>query len=166
MSIQMRLHGVKELERALGPTTINPPINRFLLRTGITFQTEMRKRVRVDVGRGRNSLTYQVTKRRVRAGTNLEYLEVMARGRRPGRKWPPPGALLGWMRRHGIDPGPMRAGGIYRANEFLLARKIGRKGIEGDNFDKEAIAASIPLIDGHIQTLAREIERAMQQAVA
>lgn len=43
------------------------------------------------------------------------------RGRRPGRRPPPTGALRGWAQRHGIpaDPGTL----------FLIARAIGRRGI-------------------------------------
>lgn len=154
MSLRIRLHGGEDLERKLGPRVIDPPIRRFLTRGGITFQNEMRARVKVDTGRGRNSLTYQVEKRRVRAGTNLEYLEVMARGRRPGRSMPPPGVLLGWMRRHGIPAD----------REFLIRRKIGRKGITGDDFDEKAVAASIPKIESFVTLLARDIERAMAVA--
>lgn len=169
MSIRIRLHGDEDLIRKLRPAVVDPPIRRFLLRGAITVQGELRERVRVDTGRGRNSIAYEVGRRKARIGTNLLYLEVMARGRKPGRPWPPPGALHPWMRRHGIPLGkPPKPGGkaIYFSNEFLLARKIGRKGIDGDDFDRKAVDASIPKIERLVPILAREIERAMAGGAA
>jgi hypothetical protein len=154
LRVRIRIHGLPELERKLGPRVIDPPIQRFLTRSAINVQGNMRKRVRVDTGRGRNSIAYEVEKRKARIGTNLEYLEVMARGRRPGRAMPPPGALLGWMRRHGIAAD----------REFLIRRAIGRRGIAGDDFDTKAFADSIPQIERNLRFLARDIERAMGAA--
>lgn len=154
MSLSMRITGTEALERKVAPRLLDPPIHRFLLRSGITLQSEMRRRVRVDTGHGRRSIAYEVERRRVRAGTNLDYLEVMARGRRPGRRMPPQGALLGWMRRHGIPAN----------REYPLRRAIGRHGIRGDDFDVKAFEASIPQIRGHVALLGRELEAAMGAA--
>lgn len=55
------------------------------------------------------------------AGSNAPYAEVVHEGRGEGKKMPPQGVLLPWMRRHDI---PDQA-------EFAIRRKIGRDGIPG-----------------------------------
>jgi hypothetical protein len=152
--IRVRIHGLDELERKLGPGVVDPPIRRFLTRSALTMEAEMKRRVRVDTGHGRRSITHQVDRRRARVGTNVAYLEVMARGRKPGRRMPPPGVLLGWMRRHGIPAD----------REFVVRRAIGRKGIRGDDFDKKALVASVPRIEAELSVLARNLEAAWRAA--
>lgn len=147
MSVAIRVEGDAQIMRRLNPALTNPPMQRFLHRGAITVQGEMRRRVKVDTGRGRNSITYEISATQARIGTNLKYLEVMARGRRPGRAMPPPGVLLGWMRRHGI-PADM---------ELALRRSIGRKGIAADNFDKEAFKASVPKVEALVRLLNNDI---------
>lgn len=54
-------------------------------------------------------------------GSNQQYAATVEVGRRPGATAPPSGALLDWMRRHGIPP----------EKEYVLRMRIGRYGIDG-----------------------------------
>lgn len=98
-------------------------------------------------------------------GSNAPHAETIEKGRRPNKKMPPPGVLLGWMRRKGIPAteqsikGTRRVrnekgeviGSIIRENpgfigprrylpiEFLIARKIGKLGFEGDHNMEKAV---------------------------
>lgn len=154
MSIRVRITGADDLMRKLSPAVLDRPIRRFLNASGMVLTNELKAHVKVDTGTARRSMHYEVERRRVVAGTNLPYVAVLARGRRPGAKMPPPGSLKGWMRRHGMDP----------SKEYLVARKIGRTGIKGDDFDKKAVAAAIPQIEQLLPVLARDIESAMRAA--
>lgn len=113
-----------------------PAVHRVVL----AEERNAKRDAKVDRGHFRRSITsdVQTTGDRVVGvwGSNLAYARPLEFGRRPGMPWPPPGVLLGWMRRKGIDPGPLpkkrrkpgRPG--YRPVEFLIARKIGVKGMD------------------------------------
>jgi hypothetical protein len=152
MNITFRIVGLENVERKLRPGIADVPINRFLTRNGMRMERNLKSFARADTGQGRRSMTNVVERRRVTAGTNLLYMEVMARGRRPGAAMPPRGALIGWMRRHGIDP----------SKEYALRRAIARHGIKGDDFDTKAFEASLPGIIADVPGLGREIEAAMR----
>lgn len=66
-------------------------------------------------------------------GSNLPYAKIQEEGRRPGRM-PPPGVLLGWMRRHGIPA----------ESEFLIRRAIGRHGTPPQPYLIPAFKKNIP----------------------
>ncbi len=65
-------------------------------------------------------------------GNPLVYAEVIERGRRPGARMPPPDALRTWVAR---KMGP-------EASAFVVARSIGRKGIEAREMLKKAVVAT------------------------
>lgn len=67
-------------------------------------------------------------------GNPLIYAEVIERGRRAGARMPPPDALRVWVERK-MGPG---------ASAFVVARSIGRKGIEGRQMLKKAVALTSP----------------------
>ena len=79
----------------------------------------------------------------------LAYFKVMEHGRRPGRRMPPPRALFGWLRRHGID---QRAA-------FVVARAIGRRGIKGRFYMKAARKWMENRLPRELRTASAEIER-------
>ena len=56
------------------------------------------------------------------------YALVMEEGRRPGARPPPPQALQGWMRRHGVP--------VEMA--FVVAQNIGIRGIRGRHYMQRA----------------------------
>ncbi len=79
----------------------------------------------VDLGNFKKSVIYRTSRRglvvdgSVYSTAPQGQQSVIEFGRRAGRKMPPPGALLGWMSRHGWEP----------KKEFILRRAIGRDGI-------------------------------------
>lgn len=96
------------------------------------------KHGKVDTGNYRDSLFAAVTNRRGRLVLDIgppERLNILGstleHGRRPGSRMPPPGALLGWLSRHGIP----------ESAEFPIRRKIARDGMSGQPFPHMAPAA-------------------------
>ena len=64
-----------------------------------------------------------------RVGSNVVYAPVVEFGRSAGAAMPPPGALLDWMRRKGIDA----------EAAFAVARAIGRRGTRPQPYLKPAL---------------------------
>lgn len=86
-------------------------------------------------GKLTNTLRSQVT---VTGGGTFEvslrlqdYWKYVERGRKPG-KWPPRSAILQWIRVKPVAPRPDKNGRVPTENQlaFLIARKIGTKGIK------------------------------------
>ena len=82
-------------------------------------------------------------------GTNLQYAETIEVGRRPGAPMPPPGVLLDWMRRHGIEP----------EKEYVIRARIGRFGIDGRPYLG-------PALTENESTIQREFDLAADRALA
>lgn len=147
MNIGVIVTGDAEVVRHLRDSAADRPIHNFLDAGGMLLVNELKSHARVNTGTGRRSMHHEVRHREVIAGTNLLYMQVMARGRKPGSPMPPKGVLLGWMRSKGIPDN----------REFLIRRAIGRHGIKGDDFDVKAMAAALPGIRGLLPVLARDI---------
>ena len=71
-------------------------------------------------------LTFRMNPRRVRITSPLTYVGVMERGRRPGRKRPPPGPIRAWVKRKFFVVEEK----ANKALAFLIGRAIGEKGIK------------------------------------
>ncbi len=72
-------------------------------------------------------------------GHGSPYGDVIEKGRRAGTKWPPEGALLRWIE--------MKIGATGKAAEsleFLVRRKIGRKGFPGAHMFDQAFKKGWP----------------------
>ncbi|TAN61051.1 hypothetical protein EPN18_07385 [bacterium] len=66
-------------------------------------------------------------------GTQSKYGEVVEKGRTPGAKMPPAGALIQWMElKLGMDAE------TARKKEFVIRRKIGKKGFKGARMFEQA----------------------------
>ena len=102
-------------------------------------ENRVKEKYRVDTGDGRRRVTGRVDRLPGavggRVGTTDPKAETLEKGRRPGAAMPPEGSLVGWMRRHGMDP----------RNEFVLRRAIARRGIKGDHAFRDALAELAPL---------------------
>lgn len=83
----------------------------------------------VDTGTLRRGWTTAVTPLEGIVANNVPYAPYVEHGRPAGSAPPPPGALLGWMGRHGIDA----------SAEFQVARAIGRRGIPGKRMAAQAL---------------------------
>lgn len=114
-----------EIERMAARYEGAEQIVREEVRTGITrsviqIEADAKRLVPTDTHHLQRSLTHEVTVSardvRGRAGTNVSYARTVEEGRTPGRM-PPQGALIGWMRRHGID---VKA-------EFVIRRAVNRR---------------------------------------
>jgi len=82
----------------------------------------------------------------VAVGPSVLYSTFVHEGRNPG-KWPPPGALVDWLKFKGVDLGePGWRGTAYYHAEFNFARSIGRKGTKAQPWLKKALADARPRI--------------------
>lgn len=126
--------------------------------TRITVEGQGRSRRHMqghnDTGRLTNSLAVEPTRAmgtQIRGtwGTNVDYAPPVEEGRAAGSAMPPPGALTGWLQRHGIDP----------TFEFVVARAIARRGIPAVHFMKKAREEVKPIAK-------REIRAAVQRTLA
>ncbi len=72
-------------------------------------------------------------------GTQSPYGEVIEKGRRAGKTWPPEGALLRWIEVKMGVPEEMA-----KRLEFVIRRKIGQKGFPGAHMFDTAIRRGWP----------------------
>jgi hypothetical protein len=104
----------------------------------------------IDTGQLLNSIAIEDRGPFARAiGTNKTYGEVVEMGRQAGAPMPPPGALLGWMRRHGIPA----------EDEFIVRKRISDHGIAPRPYLAPALEDNEPAIQ-------REFDLAADRALA
>lgn len=114
------------------------PIEHFVQYIGLRWETRARDKAPFDRGGLRSGIRFRFT------GTGGEVVSLAKHSifvhedTRP--HWPPPGALAGWAKRHGIP-------------EFLVARKIAQEGTEGTPFLTEAFD----------ETLARDVAPTLRE---
>ena len=128
-SVEIRIPNLTQVERKLGRELFMPHLAWLLTQAALLAEREARQGAPKDTSALARSITHEVKPLSARVYSPLQYAIVMEEGRRPGAAMPPPQALLGWMRRHGI-PASMA---------FVLARAIGRRGIKGRFFLKKAM---------------------------
>jgi hypothetical protein len=114
---------------------------RTMHRVVLEGEARAKRGVSVDTGHYRRSITsdVRVAPRAIigQFGSNVPYAPVRELGRRPGARMPPPGALRGWMRRHGI---PLEL-------EFVLRRRIGRRGTKAEHTFRDTLKDLRPLAE-------------------
>lgn len=130
MAGEARVHGIASLRRKLGLLTEAEAeaTNREVRRSAVAIQAGAKKRVKVDRGELRNSISIEVRSRAsaglsndgasAAIGTNKPHGPAVEFGRRAGKKMPPVEEIRAWARRKGI---PEDAA-------FAIARKIAREG--------------------------------------
>lgn len=131
-------------------------IERAQRNIGATRTIRGKRRRRVSTGNLKNSLRYKLKRRSDGAnvvfdakGSASKYWDVIERGRRPNKKPPPIDAIVDWMKKKPIRLQAKGGGFIkstpqaQRAAAYLIARAIGKRGIEGIHFYEEAIQAAI-----------------------
>jgi len=125
-------------------------------RTGITrsviqVETDAKRLVPTDTHTLQRSLTHEVTASANdvtgRVGSNLVYAPVVEYGRSAGAAMPPPDALLGWLRRHGMDA----------SAAFPVARAIGRRGTRPQPYLKPALDKNRPDITREMTAVLKRI---------
>lgn len=120
------------IDRAALRRKLNEPDGGFareLLRKGNQVRNVALPLVPVDENRLRGDIHVELQQDErgnlfAWVGSRLRYAAAVHNGRAPGKAWPPPGALLGWLRRHGIPP----------QAEFAIRRKIGLEGTDPHPF--------------------------------
>src|SRR3990167_8971867 len=95
-----------------------------------------------DTGRLRNSIVFRyVPPNLAEVVAKAKYAKFVHDGTKP--HWPPPGALAGWARRHGIP-------------EFLAARAVSQHGTKANPF----------LRDAYAETMRRDVAPGIRQVAA
>jgi hypothetical protein len=128
--VTLRLEGAEELSASLArsPQIVASEEARAMTASLLLLEADARRNVRHDTRRLMNSITSTQERRGRtlvgRVGPSVRYGLYVERGRRAYNRPPPVAALRGWARRHGI---PERA-------LYVLARKIGRRGIPARPF--------------------------------
>src|SRR5574343_1930113 len=91
-------------------------------------------------------------------GSSSPYGEVIEKGRRAGKGWPPPGVLLRWIElKFGISEEEAHK------VEFAVRRKIGQKGFEGAHMFERAFNEGWPTLQSIFERRGFEIARKLSQ---
>ncbi len=114
------------------------------------LQETIRQRVRRDTGALRRNIQTSVERSPSRGSVfgTLPQTFVEEMGRRRGARWPPRGALTGWLKRHNIPV----------SREWLVRRAISRKGIAARHTFEETL-------DEQAADIKERLMSAMQQMV-
>ena len=119
-------------------------------RSALNVQNGARRRVAVDEGRLKNSITHETAPDGLaaRIGTNVTYAPPVEFGRRAGTM-PPPGSLLGWLKRHGLPP----------EAEYAIRLKIARQGQAARPFLFPAFEQEVPSFNRRLRSALRKAAR-------
>ena len=91
-------------------------------------------------------------------GHQSVYGDVIEKGRRAGKAWPPEGSLLRWMEvKLGMDSG------TAKRMEFIVRRKIGKKGFTGAFMFEKAFNENINKIQKIFDNAGFEIAKALNE---
>jgi len=91
-----------------------------------------------------------------KVGSSNPYVEVIEKGRTPGKKWPPEGSLIRWIQvklhvwgktQHIKSRKALSPDSMAKSLEFIIRRKIGQKGFKGAWMFKKGLEISMPGID-------------------
>ena len=138
-----------------GPV-IEREFQNSMVRVTAQVQHDAQALVVVDQGHLRRSITTRATPFLGTVGTNLIYARTVERGWPPHYRFIPPGALLNWMQRKGIRPGPHQT---IQQVEYRIRRKIWEGGLKARPYLRPALERNRPQIE-------REFAAAMQRVVA
>lgn len=149
--IGVEIIGLDDLTRKLNNPFAAQPARNFLNRGTLLIQREARGLAPVDTGRLVDSIATEIDTALVplwgTVGTNLAYAPYVEFGTRP--HMPPPAALEGWARRHGM-PG----------QGYAIALGILHHGTEGQRFLRGGADAATGAITGLVPVFAAELEAA------
>lgn len=86
------------------------------------------------------------------------YGEVVEKGRTAGKTWPPEGVLIRWIQlKMGVDET------TAQRLEFVIRRKIGKKGFPGAHMFERALAESWPKLQGIFDRAGFDIVRQLNE---
>lgn len=148
--IEIDITGAVELaERIERPEIVDEPLRGLVRDVALVVERAAREGMPKDTSEGARSIAAQINGLEARVSSPLAHVTVMDQGRRAGAAMPPQGALLGWMRRHGI---PAEA-------EYVVRRGIARRGIKGRFFYRKAEAKGRDAIPGAVRKFLAEVRR-------
>lgn len=152
MDVEFDFTSVHQMARtyANGARIVMDETRTGITRSVIQIEADAKRIVPTDTHTLQRSLTHEVIVSghdvTGRAGSNLVYAPVVEYGRSAGAAMPPPDALLGWIRRKGIDVPP-----------FVVARSIARKGTRPQPYLKPALDKNRPAITREMTQVLRRI---------
>jgi hypothetical protein len=129
------------------------------------LEAEVKKRTPIGVGGAKGGLMSTIHGEPIEKGvpvikgviaTSSRYGEVIEKGRRAGKTWPPEGELVRWIEVKMGLPEEMA-----KRLEFVIRRKIGQKGFPGVHMFENALKEGWPtlkkIFDGAGFEIAREL---------
>lgn len=148
MQLRLSIDTSGPLFKGKGPAATQKAVERFVTSATLLLTREVKRRTPQGVHGAQGgllaSIQGEVTGRgsalvRGIVATASPYGEVVERGRRPGKAWPPPGALLRWIEvKFGLSPREAQR------IEYVVRRKIGQKGFEGAHMFEKGLSENLP----------------------
>lgn len=148
LDIDLDTAQLRRLLNRLRPADALAGIATLLRNVSIFTERHAKEGAPKDTSNLARSIAWDAQPLSARVYSPLAYAAVMEAGRRPGAKMPPPDALRGWMRRHGMGP----------AGAWALARSIARRGIKGRFFMKAARDKAEAKLPDFLRTMRADLE--------
>jgi len=122
---------------------------------GEEIKVAMQKRLKADnkyaTGKAHNELIARATPNSLTI-EGWKYIEVISGGRQPGKKAPPVSKIMQWM-----DARKIKAKkGRTRSLAYIIAKRIGEKGIKGNNMLTEIKNQFLPRMDQDIADVVQD----------
>lgn len=150
---------------------LNEELENVLNQYGEEIRLAIGNRLKADnkiaSGKAANSLIKKVTPNSLQI-EGWKYIEVISRGRAPGKKAPPVGKIMEWIdNKKGMTiRSDKYAGKKHRIKSlaYIIARNIGRNGIAGNNMLTDIKNRFAPQLDDSIaDVIQQEIVRITDQ---
>jgi len=162
MNLRGSIHTSGPLLQGQGPVIVQKHVERFVTEAVTFLQREVELLTPQGVSGAQGgllgSIQHEVQGRgtamvRGVVGTASPYGEVVERGRRPGRGMPPKGVLVDWIAlKFGIPVD------MAQRIEFVVRRKIARKGTKGAHMFERALNGNISRLQGMAQRQGLRLE--------
>ena len=136
--------------------TINADIENLLNQYGEEIRLAIKKRLegdnKVATGKAANTLIKKATPNSLTI-EGWKYIEVISGGREPGKKAPPVGKIMEWIdAKRGINVKSNRK----KSLAFIIAKRIGERGIKGNNMLTDIKNQFAPRIDEDLANIIQE----------
>jgi hypothetical protein len=122
---------------------------------GDEIKTSIQKRLKASnkyaTGKAHNELIKKVTANSVSI-EGWKYIEVISGGREPGKKAPPTKKIEEWIEARNIS----YKRGRLRSLAFIIAKRIGEKGIKGNNMLTSIRNEFIPRFDADLADIIQD----------
>ena len=136
--------------------TLNADIENLLNQYGEEIRLAIKKRLegdnKVATGKAANTLIKKATPNSLTI-EGWKYIEVISGGREPGKKAPPVGKIMEWIdAKRGINVKSNRK----KSLAFIIAKRIGERGIKGNNMLTDIKNQFAPRIDEDLANIIQE----------